>query len=57
MFILKGLLRADKTFCMREGSHENYPLLGQLYQQASDQHIGSMMDLETMLTQILINKL
>jgi len=46
-----------KKFCIKEGSRENYQLLEQLHQQASDKQINSMEDLETMLTQILIQNL
>lgn len=46
-----------KKFCMREGAAEHYQMLEQLYRQASEKHIESMSDLETMLTQILIDSL
>lgn len=44
-------------FCMREGNAEHYQMLEQLYRQASQKRIESMADLETMLTQILIDSL
>lgn len=46
-----------KKFCMREGTAEHYKMLEKLYRQASEKHIESMLDLETMLTQILIDNL
>lgn len=46
-----------KKFCMREGIAEKYQMLEQLYRQASEKHIESMADLETMLTKILIDNL
>lgn len=50
-------LATFKKFCLHEGSAEQYQLLEQLYRQAGDKRIDSMVDLETMLTQILIKNI
>ena len=50
-------LQSFKDFCEREGDSEHYLLMDQLHQKAGKQQINSMVELETMLTEILINRL